>query len=76
MPQIRRPAMPPRPESDLIRAYVVDDEPLAVQRLTRLLDATGRVEIVGSATDPEAALEALQRAAAWTCCSSTSRCRG
>jgi two-component system, LytTR family, response regulator len=44
-----------------IRAYVVDDEALAVKRLTRLLEATGRVEVVGSATDPEAALAFLQR---------------
>ena len=43
----------------MIRAYVVDDEPLAVKRLTRMLGATGRVEIVGSASDPEAALEFL-----------------
>jgi two-component system, LytTR family, response regulator len=42
-----------------LRAYVVDDERLAVQRLTRLLGATGRVEIAGSATDPEAALAFL-----------------
>jgi two-component system, LytTR family, response regulator len=42
-----------------VRAYVVDDERLAVQRLTRLLNATGRVEIAGSATDPEAALTFL-----------------
>jgi two-component system, LytTR family, response regulator len=42
-----------------LRAYVVDDERLAVQRLTRLLDATGRVEIAGSATDPEVALAFL-----------------
>jgi len=44
-----------------IRAYVVDDEGLAVKRLTRLLEATGRVEVAGSATDPEAALAFLQR---------------
>jgi two-component system, LytTR family, response regulator len=44
-----------------IRAYVVDDEGLAVKRLTRLLEATGRVEVVGSTTDPEAALAFLQR---------------
>lgn len=43
----------------MIRAYVVDDEPLAVKRLTRMLAATGRVEIVGSTSDPEAALEFL-----------------
>jgi two-component system, LytTR family, response regulator len=45
----------------MIRAFVVDDERLAVQRLTRMLEATGRVQVVGSATDPEAALKALQR---------------
>jgi two-component system LytT family response regulator len=43
----------------MIRAYIVDDEKLAVQRLTRLLEATGRVAIAGSATDPEAALTVL-----------------
>lgn len=42
-----------------IRAYVVDDEPLAVKRLTRMLEATGRVELAGTATDPEAALTFL-----------------
>jgi two-component system LytT family response regulator len=42
-----------------IRAYVVDDERLAVQRLSRLLDETGRVEIVGSTMDPEEALSFL-----------------
>lgn len=45
--------------SELLRVFVVDDEPLAVKRLTRLLKATGRVEIVGSATDPAAALDFL-----------------
>jgi two-component system LytT family response regulator len=45
----------------MIRAFVVDDERLAVQRLTRMLEATGRVQIIGSTTDPEAALTALQR---------------
>ena len=42
-----------------MRAYIVDDERLAVQRLTRLLEATGRVEIVGSTTDPDTALAYL-----------------
>ena len=46
----------------LIRAYVVDDERLAVQRLTRLLEATGRVSVAGSATDPQEALETLRDA--------------
>jgi two-component system LytT family response regulator len=44
------------------RAYLVDDERLAVERLTRLLDQTGRVTIVGSAIDPETALVELERA--------------
>src|SRR5688500_17332857 len=52
----RRP-MPPDP---LLRAFVVDDERLAVERLCRLLTATGRISIVGSATDPEVALKQLQ----------------
>src|SRR5206468_10001061 len=44
----------------MIRAYIVDDERLAVERLARLLTATGRVAIAGSSTDPEAALGFLQ----------------
>jgi two-component system LytT family response regulator len=44
----------------MLRAYVVDDEPLAVQRLTRLLRATGRVDLIGSATDPIDALAFLR----------------
>jgi two-component system LytT family response regulator len=42
-----------------IRAFLVDDEPLALKRLARLLDATGRVDVVGRATDPEKALAEL-----------------
>ena len=45
---------------ETMRAYVVDDERLAVDRLTRLLNATGRVTIAGSTTDPEVALEFLR----------------
>jgi len=44
----------------MLEAYIVDDERLAVQRLTRLLEATGRVEIAGSTTDPEAAVAFLK----------------
>jgi len=44
----------------MMRAYLVDDEPLAVKRLARMLLATGRVDIVGSANDPQAALEFLR----------------
>lgn len=42
-----------------LRAYLVDDEPLAIQRLTRLLAPFESIQIVGSATDPAQALEAL-----------------
>jgi two-component system, LytTR family, response regulator len=49
--------MPPEP---LIRAFVVDDERLAVDRLRRLLTETGRVAVVGTATDPETALVQLR----------------
>ena len=44
-----------------IRAFLVDDEPLALKRLGRLLDETGRVEIVGRAADPRDALARLAR---------------
>lgn len=42
-----------------LRAYLVDDEPLALVRLSRLLDQTGRVEVAGSTTEPEEAVAAL-----------------
>jgi two-component system LytT family response regulator len=44
----------------MIRAYVLDDEPLAVERLCRLLTATTRVEIAGATTDPQTALSDLR----------------
>ena len=43
----------------MIRAFVLDDEELAVKRLVRLLVETGRVEVSGSSTDPIDALAAL-----------------
>jgi two-component system, LytTR family, response regulator len=43
----------------MIRAFVVDDEPLAVKRLSRMLRETGRVEVVGSSNDPVDALASL-----------------
>jgi two-component system LytT family response regulator len=46
----------------LLRAFVVDDEQLAVDRLVRLLEATGRVAISGSSVDSEDALERLRHA--------------
>lgn len=42
-----------------MRAFLVDDEALALKRLSRMLGATGRVEIVGSGTDPVEALAAV-----------------
>jgi two-component system LytT family response regulator len=42
-----------------LRAYLVDDEPLALERLRRLLERTGRVEVTGSTTEPEQAVAAL-----------------
>lgn len=47
-----------------LRALLVDDEPLALARLARLLSATGRVEIVGQAGDARQALDILAHAAA------------
>jgi two-component system LytT family response regulator len=44
----------------MIRAFLVDDEPLALKRLSRLLTSSGRVEITGSAIDPLAAVTAIR----------------
>jgi two-component system LytT family response regulator len=46
-------------EAAPLRAYLVDDEPLAIERLTRLLAAFDNLQIVASATDPAKALEYL-----------------
>lgn len=42
-----------------LRAYLVDDEPLALARLRRLLEDSERVEVIGSSTVPEEAVLAL-----------------
>jgi len=42
-----------------LRAYLVDDEPLALERLRRLLERTGRVKVTGGTTEPEKAVAAL-----------------
>src|ERR1700752_4248350 len=39
-----------------IRAVIIEDEPLAAQYLAAMLDDTCQVEVVGSATESEAAL--------------------
>jgi two-component system LytT family response regulator len=46
-------------QAPLLSVYLVDDEPLALKRLSRLLKATGRVEIVSSTEDPEEAVAFL-----------------
>ncbi len=42
-----------------LRAYLVDDEPLALERLRRLLEQSADVEVIGSTTMPEEAVAAL-----------------
>src|SRR5580704_8577078 len=44
-----------------MKVFLVDDEPLAVSRLRRLLEETGRVEIAGASSDPQEALDQLRR---------------
>jgi len=46
-------------EAAALRAYLVDDEPLAIERLTRLLAPYSAIYIVGSATDPAQAVDFL-----------------
>ncbi len=44
-----------------MRVFLVDDEELALKRLTRLLAAAAQVEVVGSSQDPVDALEAIEK---------------
>jgi two-component system LytT family response regulator len=46
-------------EETRLRAYLVDDEPLAIERLQRLLGSFQNLRIAGSATDSAQALEFL-----------------
>ena len=46
--------------SEPLRAFLIDDEPLALRRLARLLESTARVEIVGRATDPAIGLVQME----------------
>ena len=45
-----------------MRAFLVDDEALAVKRLERMLTVTKRVQVVGKSTDPVEALPAVLEA--------------
>jgi two-component system LytT family response regulator len=49
-------------EPSPLRAYLVDDEPLALERLQRLLARFPQLQITGSATDPAEAVTALNSA--------------
>jgi two-component system LytT family response regulator len=42
-----------------MRAFLVDDEALALKRLQRMLAATKRVEVIGTGTDPVEAVPAI-----------------
>jgi two-component system LytT family response regulator len=44
---------------DKLRAYLVDDESLALDRLAKLLRATRRVDVVGRTTNPKTAVHFL-----------------
>lgn len=45
----------------MLKAFLLDDEILALDRLARLLGEDGRVEVTGRETDPVAALEEIPR---------------
>jgi len=49
-------------EPSPLRAYLVDDEPLALERLQRLLAQFPQIQITGSATDPAEAVAAINTA--------------
>lgn len=42
-------------------AYLVDDEPLALSRLRRMLEGTGRVTVAGASSDPQEALHEIRK---------------
>src|SRR6476646_4315467 len=44
-----------------MKVFLIDDEPLAVLRLRRLLEDSGRVEIAGASSDPREAFDQLRR---------------
>ena len=46
-----------------MRAFLVDDEPLALSRLHRLLEDSGGISIVGTSSDPVEAIQEIRRLA-------------
>ena len=43
-----------------MKVFLVDDEPLALERLRRMLLATGRVQVAGTSTDPVDAIDQIR----------------
>lgn len=44
-----------------LRVFLIDDEPLALKRLSRLLAETGKIEIIGQTTEPLKALQIVPK---------------
>jgi two-component system, LytTR family, response regulator len=44
-----------------VKAYLIDDEPLAVRRLRRLLEETGRVDVAGESSNPAQAVRQIRK---------------
>jgi two-component system, LytTR family, response regulator len=42
-----------------LKVFLIDDEPLALKRLSRLLEETGKVEVVGQTSEPLEALKTI-----------------
>jgi two-component system LytT family response regulator len=47
-----------------VRAFLIDDEPLALRRLERMIRETGKLEIAGSSSDPVDAIAQVSEARA------------
>ena len=45
----------------ILRAYLIDDEPLATERLQRLLGSYSEVSVIGASNDPGEAIEFLRQ---------------
>src|SRR5262249_6127607 len=61
MPQIKAPAQKFRITCMKIRTLIVDDEPLARERLRQLLERETEIELIGECADGRAAVEAIQK---------------
>ena len=59
----------------MLKAYLVDDEPLALDRLTRMLEKTGPRRDRRPQHGPRVGARVSLPSIRWTSSSSTSRCR-